>query len=44
MRDHIFDVLVGLLARDDGLGLHPCVQALGWVLILPRTRSRRLSK
>jgi hypothetical protein len=44
VRDRILDVLAGLLARDDGLGLHDLPRVLPAVLAAPRTRSRTPSK
>ena len=42
--DRVLDVLVGLLARDDGLGLHGRLRVLPAALAAPRTRSRKPSK
>lgn len=42
--DRVLDVPMGLLARDDGLGLHDLPRVLPAVLAAPRTRSRRPSK
>ena len=42
--DRVLDVPVGLLARDDGLGLHDWLRVLAVALAAPRARSRKPSK
>jgi hypothetical protein len=42
--DRVLDVPIGLLARDDGLGLHDWRRVLPATLAAPRTRSRKPSK
>lgn len=44
VRECILDVLLGLLARDDVLGLHGWRRVLPVTLAAPRTRSRKPSK
>lgn len=44
VRDRVLDVPMGLLARDDGLGLHDRLRVLPVALAAPRTRSRKPSK
>ena len=42
--DRVLDVLVGLLAREDGLGPNDRPRVLPAALAAPRTRSRKPSK
>ena len=42
--DRVLDVPMGLLARDDGLGLHDRLRVLPVTLAAPRARSRKPSK
>ena len=44
VRECILDILLGLLARDDGLGLHDRLRVLLATWAAPRTRSRKPSK
>lgn len=44
VRDRVLDITVGLLARDDGPGLHGWGRVLPAILAAPRTRSRKRSK